>query len=130
MNNDMITVVQNFICTKEKRLNLIQEEVPNMAKVFKDYDFHINYGTIENLFEVVKSYEDSVEKLNFYNNLDPNWGLVTLSLMEEVKTPYTLILCEDYEYRINYDEWTEIVDEFVERDVSYLPIGRLWKYTE
>ena len=126
----MISVVQNFICTKEKRLNVIQEEVPNMAKVFKDYDFHINYGTIENLFEVVKSYEDSVEKLNFYNNLDPNWGLVTLSLMEEIKTPYTLILCEDYEYRINYDEWIEIVDEFVERDVSYLPIGRLWKYTE
>ena len=62
MNNDMISVVQNFICTKEKRLNIIQEEVPNMAKVFKDYDFHINYGTIENLFEVVKSYEDSVEK--------------------------------------------------------------------
>ena len=126
----MISVVQNFICTKEKRLNILQEEVPNMAKVFKDCDFYINYGTIENLFEVARVYEDNVERLNFYNNLDPNWGLVTLSLIEEIKTPYILILCEDFEYRINYDEWIEIVDEFVERDVSYLPIGRLWKYTE
>ncbi len=41
MNNDMISVVQNFICTKEKRLNILQEEVPNMAKVFKDCDFYI-----------------------------------------------------------------------------------------
>ena len=130
MNNDMISVVQNFICTKEKRLNILQEEVPNMAKVFKDCDFYINYGTIENLFEVARVYEDNVERLNFYNNLDPNWGLVTLSLIEEIKTPYILILCEDFEYRINYGGWKEIVDEFVERDVSYLPIGRLWKYTE
>ena len=126
----MISVVQNFICTKEKRLNILQEEVPNMAKVFKDCDFYINYGTIENLFEVARVYEDNVERLNFYNNLDPNWGLVTLSLIEEIKTPYILILCEDFEYRINYGGWKEIVDEFVERDVSYLPIGRLWKYTE
>ncbi len=42
----MISVVQNFICTKEKRLNILQEEVPNMAKVFKDCDFYINYVTI------------------------------------------------------------------------------------
>jgi len=126
----MISVVQNFICTKEKRLNILQEEVPNMAKVFKDCDFYINYGTIENLFEVARVYEDNVERLNFYNNLDPNWGLVTLSLIDEIKTPYILILCEDFEYRINYGGWKEIVDEFVERDVSYLPIGRLWKYTE
>ena len=53
-----------------------------------------------------------------------------MSLIDEIKTPYILILCEDFEYRINYGGWKEIVDEFVERDVSYLPIGRLWKYTE
>ena len=126
----MITVVQNFICTKEKRLNIIQREVPNMSKVFKDYDFHINYGTVENVFEVGRIYEDNVKKLTFENNLTRNWGEVTLEIIEKVKTPYTLILCEDFEYRINYDEWNEMMEEFVERDVSYMPIGRLWKYTE
>ena len=48
----MISVVQNFICTRETRLNIIRSEVPKMAKVFKDYNFYINYGTVENLFEV------------------------------------------------------------------------------
>ena len=126
----MITVVQNFICTKEKRLNIIQREVPNMAKIFKDYDFHINYGTVENLFEVAKVYEDNVKKLTFENNLRGNCGEVTLGLIEKVKTPYTMILCEDFEYRITYSKWSRMMEEFVENDVSYMPIGRLWKYTE
>ena len=30
----MITVVQNFICTQESRLQVIEREVPKMAKVF------------------------------------------------------------------------------------------------
>lgn len=126
----MISVVQNFICTRETRLNIIRSEVPKMAKVFKDYNFYINYGTVENLFEVANVYENNVDKLIWENNLTSNWGEVTLGLIEGIKTPYILILCEDFEYRIDYDEWKELVDEFVERDVSYLPIGRLWKYTE
>ena len=126
----MISVVQNFICTKEKRLNVIRNEVPNMGKVFKDYEFLINYNTKHYLDEVYEIYRKGIDNLNFYNNLEYNWGLITLSLIEEVKTPYTMILCEDFEYRIDYDGWNEIIDEFVERDGSYMPIGRLWKYTE
>ena len=87
----------------EKRLNIIQREVPNMAKIFKDYDFHINYGTVENLFEVAKVYEDNVKKLTFENNLRGNWGEVTLGLIEKVKTPYTMILCEDLEVSVFRD---------------------------
>jgi len=126
----MISVIQNFICTKEKRLNLIRNEVPNMGKIFKDYEFFINYNTKHYLDEVYEIYRKGIDNLNFYNNLEYNWGLVTLSLIEEVKTPYTMILCEDYEYRIDYDNWKEIINEFVEKDGSYMPIGRLWKYTE
>ena len=126
----MITVVQNFICTQEERLDVIRREVPKMSEVFKDYDFFINYASIENVFDVGNVYEDNVKKLIFENNLKTNWGEVTLAMVKKVKTPYTLILCEDFEYRITYDEWNEIMDEVVERDVSYMPIGRLWKYTE
>ena len=61
----MITVVQNFICTQESRLQVIEREVPKMAKVFKDYDFLINYGTIDNVFEVGNIYQDNVKKLVF-----------------------------------------------------------------
>jgi len=126
----MISVVQNFICTKKERLKVIEREVPKMSKIFKDYDFYINYATIENVFEVGRIYEDNVKKLTFENNLKENWGEVTLEIVEKVKTPYTLILCEDFEYRVTYNGWKEMMDEFVERDVSYMPIGRLWKYTE
>lgn len=126
----MISVVQNFICTKKERLKVIEREVPKMSKIFKDYDFYINYATIENVFEVGRIYEDNVKKLTFENNLKSNWGEVTLGLIEKVKTPYTMILCEDFEYRITYSKWSRMMEEFVERDVSYMPIGRLWKYTE
>tara|TARA_Y100001963_G_C6690286_1_gene404307 strand:- start:196 stop:882 length:687 start_codon:yes stop_codon:yes gene_type:complete len=126
----MITVVQNFICTKRKRLELLKSELPNMSKVFKDYEFFVNYGSIENVFEVGQVYEDNIKKLSFENNLEENWGEVTLGMVNKVKTPYTMVLCEDFEYRITYSEWKKMMDEFVERDVSYMPIGRLWKYTE
>ena len=61
----MITVVQNFICTKRKRLELLKSELPNMSKVFKDYEFFVNYGSIENVFEVGQVYEDNIKKLSF-----------------------------------------------------------------
>ncbi len=126
----MITVVQNFICTQKKRFELLESQIPNMAKVFKDYEFFINYGTVHNVFEVGRLYEDNIKKLTFENNLKENWGEVTLAMVDRVKTPYTMILCEDFEYRITYKGWKEMMDEFVKRDVSYMPIGRLWKYTE
>ena len=106
----MISVVQNFICTQKERLKVIEREVPKMSKIFKDYDFYINYATIENVFEVGRIYEDNVKKLTFENNLKENWGEVTLEIVEKVKTPYTLILCEDFEYRITYNGWKEMMD--------------------
>ena len=126
----MISVLQNFICTKDKRLKVLESEFPKMSNVFRDYEFFINYNTEKYVDEVYNIYKKNTHKLNFYNNLEDNWGLVTLALLEEIKTPYTLILCEDFEYRVTYDEWNKIMEEAFERDVSYMPIGRLWKYTE
>ena len=126
----MISVVQNFICTKKKRLELLESEVPNMGKVFKDYEFFVNYNIKHHLDEVYEIYRKSISNLNFYNNLEHNWGLVTLSMVEEIKTKYTMIVCEDFEYRIDYDGWNEMMEEFIERDISYMPIGRLRKYTK
>jgi len=126
----MISVVQNFICTKKSRLNLLESEMPNMGNVFRDYEFFVNYNSEKYFEEVNTIYKNSVDKLNFYNNLENNWGLVVLSILEEVTTPYTIILCEDFEYRIDYDEWNKLMEEFIDRDVSYMPIGRLWKYTK
>ena len=126
----MMSVVQNFICTKESRLNVIRDQVPKMSKIFKDFDFYINYATVENYFEVSSVYNDNVKKLNFFNDPAPIWSETTLDMVIKINTPYTLILCEDFEYRTTYDEWKNILNEVVERDVNYMPIGRLWKYTK
>ena len=126
----MVSIIQNFICTQPKRLELIQKEVPNMAKIFGDYEFFINYNSTQYFNEVYDVYKNNVPKLNFYNNLDKNWGAITLSLLQEITTPYIIILCEDFEYRIDYKEWKELIDETIQNNVKYMPLGRLWKYTK
>ena len=126
----MISFIQNFICTKEARLKVISDNLPKISEVFKDSQFYINYNTKTNLDKVYKLYKDNIKNLNFYNNLEKNWGEVTLALTNEVKTPYIVTHCEDYEYDITHDEWNDIMGEVVKKDISYLPIGRLWKYTQ
>ena len=125
----MISVVQNFICTMPKRLSVLEREMPNMGEVFQDYEFFVNYNTRENFEEVLKIYEQNINKLNFYNDLESNWGLLTLGLLKLVKTPYTLILCEDFEYKMSQEDWKKIFNEFLKNDCGYMPLGRLWKYT-
>ena len=126
----MISIIQNFICTQPQRLKLLKQEVPNMGNIFKNSEFYINYNSSVNLNEVYQTYNNNISKLNFYNNLEPNWGLITLSLLEQVSTPYILILCEDFEYNMDYNKWENILSEVINNDISYMPIGRLWKYTK
>ena len=56
----MVSILQNFICTKPKRLELIKKEVPNMAKVFKNYNFFINYNSTQYFEEVYEVYKNNV----------------------------------------------------------------------
>ena len=125
----MISIVQNFICTKEKRLKVIQHNTPKISEVFKDNPFYINYNSTINSDEVYSLYKNNIKNLNFYNNLEKNWGSITLALVNEVKTPYIITHCEDLEYHITSNEWSQMMEEIIKKDISYLPIGRSWKYT-
>ena len=124
----MITVLQNFICTKQTRLDMIENQLPVMADIFRDYEFHVNYGTDLHMNEVKNIYKNNVKSINFYNNIEPNWGAVTLAMAQHVKTPYILVLCEDFEYHMDYDYFQAIMNEVVEKNIQYMPLGRLWKY--
>ena len=126
----MISIVQNFICTQPVRLKIIEREISKMGSIFRDYPFYVNYNTSINVNEVESLYKDNIHKLNFSNDLTQDWGQVTLNLVNKVETKYLIILCEDFEYRIDYQEWKKIENEIIENRVSYMPIGRLWKYTE
>ena len=125
----MITVLQNFICTKKTRLNLIESELPVMGSVLKDYEFHVNYGTDIFVDEVKSIYKSNIDKLNFYNNLEPDWGAITLAMAQQVTSPYILVLCEDFEYCMDYEYFQGIMNEVTLSNVQYMPLGRLWKYS-
>ena len=106
----MITVVQNFICTIPERLELIRRNTPTIADVWGDYEFIINYNWEDNFEEVYSIYKENIPKLSFYQNLEPDWALVTRALLNEVKTPYVLFINEDQELFLTKQDWKNIWD--------------------
>ena len=125
----MITVVQNFICTIPERLDLIRRNTPTIAKVWGDYEFIINYNWEDNFEEVYSIYKENIPKLSFYQNLEPDWALVTRALLNEVKTPYVLFINEDQELFLTKQDWQNIVNEsLVENDVDYILMNHIEKY--
>ena len=91
----MISIVQNFICTKDERLKVLEHSVISLANTFPNSEFIINYNSTINLDKVYSIYKNNIKNLKFYNNLEPEWANITLSLSNEVKTPYLICLCED-----------------------------------
>ena len=124
----MITVVQNFICTIPERLELIRRNTPTIADVWGDYEFIINYNWEDNFEEVYSIYKENIPKLSFYQNLEPDWALVTRALLNEVKTPYVLFINEDQELFLTKQDWKNIVDEaLVKNDVDYILMNKIEK---
>ena len=48
----MISIVQNFICTKEERLQVLREYLPMIGDVFGECEFYVNYNSTINLDEI------------------------------------------------------------------------------
>jgi hypothetical protein len=63
----MISMLQNFVVTKQERLDTLKETLPDVAKFF-DIDFHVNYNSDINFKEVLSLYEDNVNSLTFYKD--------------------------------------------------------------
>ena len=38
----MISVIQNFICTDQKRLEVMLDNLPALGEAFKDFEFYVN----------------------------------------------------------------------------------------
>lgn len=66
----MITVLQNFICTCDKRKDVLLNNLPKLGETFKDVPFIVNFNDTVNLDIIYDSYKDNIKKLNFYNNLE------------------------------------------------------------
>jgi hypothetical protein len=124
----MISIVQNFICTKPERLQVLQKQLPTIGKVFSDVEFFVNYNSTINLEEVYSLYKKHISKLNFYNDLSEEWAPVTLSLVNQVTTPYVIFLCEDTQIHVSKDQVYNRIYEFVELDYDYMLLTKLEKY--
>ena len=125
----MITVVQNYICTCNKRLDVLLNNLPKLGEVFRDIPFLVNFNDSINLDIIHNSYKKNIKKLNFYNNLEKDWALVTLSLLEEVQTPYLLYLCEDQILHSTYEELNNILDEIKRLDIDFTNLTKINKYS-
>lgn len=124
----MISIVQNFICTEEERFKVLEKELPKLGEVFHDCPFYVNYNTTVNLDRVYNLYKQHINKLEFFNNLEPEWATLTLALSEQVETPYLAYLCEDAQVHVSKEEiWTRI-NEFIKEECDYLLLTKLEKY--
>ena len=115
----MVSIVQNFICTKSERLEILKNNITKLGKVFKDFEFFVNYGSLINLDEVYKLYKDNVPNLNFYNNLEEDWAAVTLSMATQISTPYTM------DNKIH-----KCINEYIDNNYDYLLFTKLHKYLQ
>ena len=41
----MISLLKNFVVTKEDRLNILRETLPGIDKYFNDINFYVNYNS-------------------------------------------------------------------------------------
>jgi hypothetical protein len=126
----MISVVQNFICTKDERLQVLRDYLPMIGDVFGDCEFYVNYNTTINLDEIYSLYKKYIPKLNFYNDLSQEWAPVTLALAKQVTTPYTIFLCEDTQIHVSKQEVYNRINEFIELDCDYLLLTKIAKYLQ
>ena len=102
--NRNLTILQNFVISKNKRLEVLEKDIlHDISKFFKNYEFIINYNTNKNLDKVYKLYNENVKNLTFYNDLTMDWGLTVQSMLQEVKTDYVFIFPEDFKL-CNFDE--------------------------
>tara|TARA_B100000780_G_C21030681_1_gene413259 strand:+ start:14 stop:826 length:813 start_codon:yes stop_codon:yes gene_type:complete len=131
VGDKMISVVQNFICTVPDRLKILEENLPIVGDVWGDYEFFVNFNDTVNLDEVHSLYKKYIPKLNFYNNLEKDWAATMLSLLNEVKTPYSVNINEDQQFLLTKDEWQNVVDEaLVKHEVDFLLINKMDKYNK
>ncbi len=105
----MISVVQNFICNNDERLKVLLDNLPKLGEIFKDYTFYVNFNDTNNFEVVLEAYKKYIPDLYFYNELEKDWALVTLSLGEQVKTPYVIYLCEDQQVNMTKVDWDNII---------------------
>ena len=131
---DKLTILQNFIITKEHILNHLKSDVgiKATASVLGECKWIVNYKTdlyLEEVKNLYDKYLDDYEFHNFMQDKNYTWAISTLSLLQKVNTPYVFYLTEDRMFhKTTKEEFTEIIEEVWMNNVGFMCIGKLHKY--
>ena len=60
-----VSIVQNFVCTMDERLKVLEDSIISLSNTFPDSEFFINYNSEVNLDKVYSIYKNNVKNLNF-----------------------------------------------------------------
>ena len=103
--NNSVSVVGNFICTNENRLDVLRTQIKSLSHIFNGCDFVINYNTDINQSEVKALFQHNIKKENLFFNCDltKDWAKTTKDLVQRCKTKYIFYLLEDYVYDYSLD---------------------------
>tara|TARA_B100000282_G_scaffold99712_1_gene70217 strand:+ start:195 stop:911 length:717 start_codon:yes stop_codon:yes gene_type:complete len=129
-----LTVLQNFIITKERILNHLKSDVglKCTASVLGECKWIVNYKTDLYLDEVKNLYDKYLDDYEFHNiiqDVNYTWATSTLSLLEKVDTPYVFYLTEDRMFhKTTREEFNEVMNEVIDNDIGFMCIGKLWRY--
>ena len=126
----MITVIQNFICTKQDRLDLLTKQICKFSTIFDKYNFIVNYGTDINYEKIKNLYTNNIKKLKFFNETKLDWADTISGMLDYVDTPYVLHLVEDAEFFCTRDEFHNCINEYIENDYDYCLLTKIQKYTQ
>ena len=122
----MISLLQNFVVTKQDRLNTLKETLPDIAKYFNDINFYVNYNSKINFKEVYSLYEDNVSDLIFYNDLTKDWGKIVQSMISEIESKYIFIMPEDYIlYNNDKSYFNNLIEELNKYDCDHMIMHRI-----
>jgi|TARA_R110000744_G_scaffold310225_2_gene417942 hypothetical protein len=103
--------------------------IPSFGKIFEDCNFYVNYKTEVFLEDIKETYEKYIKNIHLFNNLegpDFNWVAVKLLLVRESKTPYIMFSTEDRMFhKTDKEEFERIMQDIIDNDVQYMPIGKL-----
>ena len=118
-----ISILQNFICTKKERLELIRKNLPVFAKLINPYPVIVNYDTDIFAEEVYSLYEEHIENLHFRQNLNQEWGTVIQESLSYTNSPYIMYLCEDiiFNPELTVENFHKLFDEYKQNNCNEYP---------
>jgi hypothetical protein len=127
-----LSVIQNFICTKPERLDMIKENLPKFAKAINPYPVIVNYDTDIYAKEIYDLYNKYIDNLHFRQNFDLEWGTVTKDLIECTDSPYLMYLCEDiiFDPNLTHEKVNEVLNEYKHYGCKHMLMGKVDKYSQ